>query len=295
MPLAETALAAEDLVLGYRVDIRREDNPWRSTCERNAEYTINDVVMGPADALDSHLPEEGHVKPFTAVKDADGGLQADETVLRWDGWSFALPTLESACRHHRTRPRSQSTSCRTGSSGTSRSRPAGCPRCASPTATRCVSASPTSPAAGWGSTRSTTTKTASDSITYRRHDPIQPPTLRAAGGFTPGAAIDVLVIRSDNGQPDPDYPLTETRAVDPPTAPLQLIEQHRMLDGLTDEQSFELAQRAMRADAAGSGLPDPAAEGINAFVPAEPGGLEESRSRRIKWVPVLAQPEAQVD
>ena len=70
-----------------------------------------------------------------------------------------------------------------------------------------------------------------------------------------------------------------------PTSPLQLIEQHRMLDGLTDEQSFELAQRAMRADAAGSGLPDPAAEGINAFVPAEPGGLEESRSRRIKWVP----------
>ena len=83
--------------------------------------------------------------------------------------------------------------------------------------------------------------------------------------------------------------------MDPPTAPLQLIEQHRMLDGLTDEQSFELAQRAMRADAAGSGLPDPAAEGINAFVPAEPGGLEESRSRRISGFRSLAQPEAQVD
>ena len=45
-----------------------------------------------------------------------------------------------------------------------------------------------------------------------------------------------------------------------------------MLDGLTNEESFELAQRAMRADAAGSGLPDPVAVGISAV-----------RARRAGW------------
>ena len=38
---------------------------------------------------------------------------------------------------------------------------------------------------------------ASATVIYRRHHPIQPPQLRAAGPFAPGAAINRLVIRSD--------------------------------------------------------------------------------------------------
>jgi hypothetical protein len=78
---ADTVLAAEDLVLGYRVDVRRESNPWRSLCERDAVYRIDDLLIGQPGVVGS-VREEGHVKGFAAVKDADGGLHADEVVLR---------------------------------------------------------------------------------------------------------------------------------------------------------------------------------------------------------------------
>ena len=73
---------------------------------------------------------------------------------------------------------------------------------------------------------------------YRRHDPIQPPRLRASGAVRAGRghrpARDPQ--RPGPGPPgqlhaiDRDYPLAETRTLDPPIASLQLIEQHGMLD-----------------------------------------------------------------
>ncbi len=83
--MTDTVLAAEDLVLGYRVDIRRGDNPWHSLCERDAQYKVNGVVIGTAGSPNGYVREEGHVKAFAAVKDADGALHSDEVVLRWDG------------------------------------------------------------------------------------------------------------------------------------------------------------------------------------------------------------------
>jgi hypothetical protein len=289
--MADNVLSAEDLVLGYRVDIRREDDPWRSLCERDAAYYVNGVVIGTERASDGHVREEGHVKAFTAIKDANGALHADEVVLRWGGWSLTLPTPNL----------------RGDTSGPARAanRPLpylfewnfAIPQGRLPRlrfADRYQMRIRVADIAGGGLALGDVDgdEAASATVIYRRHDPIQPPQLRAAGQFAPGAAIDRLVIRSDKDmtpeqlhEADPDYPLRETRTLDPPTASLQLVEQHRMLDALTDERSFELARRAMRADAAGSGLPDPAAEGVNAYIPAEPGGLTQAVSDRIGWSP----------
>jgi hypothetical protein len=284
-------LGADDLVLGYRVDIRREDNPWRSLCERDAEYRIDGVAIGPAGSPQGCVREEGHVKAFPAVKDADGELHADEVVLRWDGWSLALPTLN--LRGDTGGPTRDSNEPLPYRFEWEFAIPPGrlpALRFADRYQMRIRVADITG--GGLSLNDVDSDEAASATITYRRHDPIQPPRLRAPGPLAPGAAIDRLVIRSDKDMTpeqlhasDPDYPLTETRTLDPPTASLQLVEQHRMLDGQTDERSFKLAQRAMLADASGSGLPDPAAEGVNATVPAEPGGLTQPRSERSKWAP----------
>jgi hypothetical protein len=299
--MAETVLAAEDLVLGYRVDIRRGAHPWRSLCERDVKYKVNGISIGTSAAPNGFLREEGHVKPFTAVKvkpfaalnDADGALYADEVVLRWDGWSLAVP-----------RP-----NLRADTSGPAREsshplpyqfewrfeiprNPGRLPalRFSGLYQVRIRIADITG--GGLSLDDVDSDDAASAAVLYRRHDPIQPPQLRAAGQFAPGAAIDRLVIRSDEGmtpeqlhQADPDYPAKETRTLDPPAVSLQLVEQHGRLDGETDERSFELAQRAMRADAAETGLPDWAAEGVNAFIPVEPGGLTHSASDRSDWTP----------
>jgi hypothetical protein len=289
--MADTILGADDLVLGYRVDIRREDNPWCSLCERDAAYKVDGADIGPAESSDAYVREEGHVKAFPAVKDADGGLHADEVVLRWGGWSLVVPT-PNLLADTSGPARDPSNSLPYRFEWKFAAPPGRLPalRFADRYQMRIRIADITG--GGLGLDDVDSDAAASDTVTYRRHDPIQPPQLRGPGPFAPGAAIDRLVIRSDKDvtpeqlhAADPDYPLTETRTLDPPTASLQLIEQHRMLDGETDERSFELARRAMYAEAAGSGLPDPVAEGVNATVPAEPGGLTQPRSERSKWVP----------
>ena len=289
--MTDVVLAAEDLMLGYRVDIRRKDDPWRSVCERDAAYAVNGVAIGAGGAANGSVREEGHVKPFTAVKDAHGALHADEAVLRWDGWSLALPLPNL----------------RGDTSGPDRAASQPLPyqfawhfaipqgrlpalRFADRYQVRVRIADLAGGGLGLGDVVSDAA--ASVTVIYRRHDPIPPPQLRAVGPFAVGAAIDRLVIRSDKDMTpeqlhdaDPDYPLRETRTLDPPIASLQLVEQHRMLDGLSDEQSFALARRAMQADASGAGLPDPMAEGLNAFIPAEPGGLTTAVSARVGWSP----------
>ncbi len=84
--LSDLQLAADDLVLGYRVDIRKQSGDWFSLGERKATYFVDGKPIGGRDSL-----EEGHVKPGAVTLGADKVLRAGEVVVRWDGWSFATP------------------------------------------------------------------------------------------------------------------------------------------------------------------------------------------------------------
>ena len=89
--MAETVLAAEDLVLGYRVDIRRGIKAWCSLCERDAEYKVNGVAIGRRGRPTAAYAKKDTSKRSQRSKDADGALHADDVVVRWNGWSLALP------------------------------------------------------------------------------------------------------------------------------------------------------------------------------------------------------------
>ena len=287
--MADAELTADDLVLGYRVDIRHAGSAWHSVCERDVAYSVNDVPIGRSNR-DERVREEGHVKPFAAVREADGELRADEVVLRWDGWSLALPKpnlrgdTPGSTRNNQTLPFDFQWDFTI---------PAGrLP--ALRFANRYQLRVRVADIAGGGLTLNELTgnTAASADMSYRRHDPVLPPTLHGPAKFAAGAAIDRLVIRSDHDKTvedinaaDQDYPVTESRELRPPTASFGLIEQHRMLDDLTDEASFALAQRAVHADATGTGLPDPVASGVNAFVPKAPGGPAEPLSDESAWFP----------
>lgn len=91
-------LTADDLVLGYRIDVLPElgGEHWFSLHRRRATYTVHEhprdrkrsedsVVVGVTGA-----PEEGHIKTNAAVSDWTG-LHADEIVAGWRGWSLAVP------------------------------------------------------------------------------------------------------------------------------------------------------------------------------------------------------------
>ncbi|MDX6743835.1 hypothetical protein [Actinocorallia sp. A-T 12471] len=296
--LENAELTAEDLVLGYRVDIRSADRPWRSLCEREATYTV-EGADGVTVALGAPgTREEGHVKPFAAVKTPDGALHADEAVLRWDGWSLAVPFLNLLAdspgpsatpgadppyvfRWDFRPPDGSLPRLRFGKFYQMRIRVADL-----------TGGGPGLADAG--------ADTASEPVRYVRNDPIQPPRLSHDGGSATGAAVDRMVIRSDPGMSaaafhaaNPQYPAVETRTLHPPSASFATIEQHGGFDpgpAGTDpefaERTWRLAVRALLAEENGDihgALPDPAAVGVNARLVAAPGGLAEDVQDTSAW------------
>jgi hypothetical protein len=85
-------LWAEDLVRGYRIDVwDRTTGVWRSLCEREATYDLNDgqVTILPA------TTEEGTVRLGATVSPDPSShphlVYLHEALVSWTGWSLAAP------------------------------------------------------------------------------------------------------------------------------------------------------------------------------------------------------------
>ncbi|MEV5017694.1 hypothetical protein ACIGW1_31885 [Streptomyces sp. NPDC053780] len=323
--LGDAELTAEDLVLGYRVDIRTEDNDWLSLSERRATYTVvaadgRTIPLGEPDRL-----EEGHIAPYAAVKTPDGRLQADEVVIRWTGWGLAAPPVDllSAGSEAQADPQNAPPYDFRWSFGPPIDRlPDGrtvgrLPRLRFANSYQMRVRIADLTGGGPGLTDPGGTDGATDTVVYTRNDPIRPPRLSRdgtgggpgggpdGGEFAAGAAIDKMVIRSDRNTSvaafvaaHPQYPAVERRGIHPPTAGFALTEQHMEFDPDPDdpedsrpeftERTWKLALRALRAEAAGDpvgALLDPATSGVSAHIRPAPGGLAESIIDRTAWRP----------
>ncbi|MFG2593175.1 hypothetical protein [Streptomyces sp. NPDC048438] len=293
--LAGRVLGAEDLVLGYRLDVRPQDsNTWFSLQARVARYTVDDRPVGP----ETEVPEEGHLKPNMMVKTEDG-LHTDQIVAGWTGWSLAVPrpTLDG------TQPTSSPSALaaeripyrfvahvevaegslpelRFGRAYQLRARVAD------------IAGGGLLPDDHLAASRPT------DEIPYTRWEPVPPPEVlvpegllvedpREPGRFRvnhellgPGGTLERLVVRSsptpngdfrpDEFEGDPAYPANDHRTFSPPATTFQLAEQHGVLSDPA-EDGRDRATRAITA-APGTGLPDPAAHGAAATVMPEPAG-----------------------
>ncbi|MEU2267486.1 hypothetical protein ABZ568_13930 [Streptomyces olindensis] len=296
-------LTAEDLVLGYRVDIRTgDDEQWHPLCLRRASYTVEGADGRLITLGDPALPEEGHIKPYAAVQTPDGRLHADEVVVRWDGWSLAVPFVNLLGPSPQPEPDPATTPpyvFRGDFSPVDGTLPR--LRFVVRYAMRVRVADVTG--GGPGLDEPTGPTAATDTVKYARSDPIRPPSLSHDGTFGAGAALDRLVVRSDLGMnaaqfsaAHPQYPPVERRTLRRPTVSFAIAEQHGVFDprqGNPDdagpaftERTWKLALRALRADAADDpdgALPDPATSGVNAYVAAAPGGLNEPVTDRSAW------------
>lgn len=285
-------LTADDLVLGYRVDIKAGDEEWLPLCERDATYTVNGHRIRPTDAPQ---PEEGHLSPFSAVK-VGNQLYTDQLVVRWEGWSLAAPIVRLAPDPLDTPPPGASDDLPYRFGWEFSLPPGRLPRLRF--GTRYAMRVRVADLAGGGVRFEDVlddTSAASATIVYTRHDPLPPPTLQSdVAHFPPGAAIDRMVIRSDRGKAPQDlqdrnplYLAVDTRRLVAPRASLNLVEQHGVLDDRTDEDSWKLASRAIAADPDDptAGLADPAAAGINARIASASGATAGNLETRVKWSP----------
>lgn len=299
----DQVLTAEQLVLGYRIDVRRGGGDWRSLHARIAEYDVGGVRLGTA-AQPLALSEEGHVKANAASRRPDGSIDADETVARWDGWSLSVP-----------RPRFDGTTRRGRRRGAElpidldfrfHVDPGSLPALRF-TADYALRARVVDMAGG-GLERldPAADRCALVVDSYGRYEPVPSPDVLlpagvAAADLGPGEAADHLVIRSAPGvsvddfpAANPRHPLNAGRRLTRPVASLDLAEQHGMLDGVDDQQAFAWVQRALAASAlvlegappAADQLPDPAAGGIQVVPlpsPASPPAAFARRDWRTRW------------
>ena len=306
---ADKVLTAEDLVLGYRIDVRLQDrDTWFSLHRRNATYRVGDL---PKILVED---EEGHLKPHAAVLD-DKGLRTDEVVARWDGWSLSVP-----------RPRLDG-----GSNVRTRSDlempydfevdyepvPASLLELEFGRA-YAVRARVADLAGGGLQLRDRPVGGPTKLETYVRYEPLPPPRLvppaglmvldhSAAGGFRidssvvgPGGSNERLVIRSEpdgdgfsmaSFDSDPAYPDNNRRRFEAPLTTFALAEQHGVLR-LSDDAGAELASRAFVGGQAGEVSPagleaaqlsDPAALGMAVAILTQPGLLDDEKSDDRPW------------
>ena len=242
-------LDADDLTLGYRVDVRPRGGQWSSLMLRKARYLINEREI-------AELVEEGHVKPGAAVLQG-GTLVAGELVARWSGWSLAVTQARPASPRnslpftfsweHAVEPGSL-LPLRFGRSYHLRIRLADL--------------------TGHGVALADQDQTmGTASIPYSRYEPVGAPAVTLADpamDLGPGGDVDQLVVRADA----PDYPANNARRLTPPLVGLDLAEQHGMLDGV-DAATFDQVLLALEG-----GLPDPASGGVMVFPVAEPGAVD---------------------
>lgn len=287
-------LSADDLVLGYRLDVRdRETEDWRSLHARDAKYT----VLGLEEILLAEGIEEGHVKPLAAVENESGGLQADEIVATWSGWSLSLPR-PAFDRSNPTPPQPVSNTTyrlswdfdivekslprlRFGHRYDLRARVAdlagGGLTLEDPLAGRCII----------GGTQ------------YLRFDPILPPDVKVprGGELKYGDSAQHVVIRSDSGVPHeafitqfPKYASSNTRELHPPRSSLAVAEQHGAIDRIETMEAWTQIIAATGGTGFGEevapAVPDYASAGVVVhplLLPGEAPAAPSDRPWRGDW------------
>ncbi|MHA3703096.1 hypothetical protein ACXR2U_13035 [Jatrophihabitans sp. YIM 134969] len=263
----DPVLHAEDLVLGYRIDVRAADETtWNPLCARQATYHLDDTLVGTAAAF-----EEGHVKVHAAVRDASGQVRTDEVVTRWDGWSLAVP---------RPFPLRSTGLPGAGDDLSDPPDPADLPyRLSTEFAVPAASLPPlrfgtsyqlrarVADIAGGGVPVDVASPTdhATTAFTFARYEPVASPGITAVDSDADGSGFPLgqLVVTSEGGDPsggaaDPPSTGRTQRTLTRPTVALTTAEWHGALSG-DAETTWPLVQLA-----AAQQLPDPAAYGLTA-------------------------------
>ncbi|MEU2061293.1 hypothetical protein [Streptomyces sp. NPDC013455] len=305
-------LTADDLVLGYRIDVLPElgGDEWFSLHRRTATYRVHDrrpdgglsedsTVIG-GDGEGTGLPEEGHLKANAAVHDRDG-LHADEIVAGWRGWSLAVP-----------RPSFDATP-----------QPSPPPAPGMNISMSFEAADGTLPRLRFGRHYSLRARVAdvaggglgpedpaADRHTtapefYGRYEPLCAPEVAYPEGTDParsgpGESVEHVVVRSDpllgidveEFAGSVDHPLHDERVLHPPGSTMAVAEQHGAFDGdgdtaERDRLTWEWVRRALaaadpEAPEGARPLPDPAAGGIVA-ARAEPNTPMPTRAWEERW------------
>lgn len=97
--LTNEILYADDINLGYRMDVQPEDKPgkWFSLHKRNNKYAYLDL-SGKENVINGMEADEGFLQTSASEEKTETGtqLKVGEAIARWEGWSLSVPRPGSA-------------------------------------------------------------------------------------------------------------------------------------------------------------------------------------------------------
>lgn len=97
--LTPEVLYADDINLGYRMDVQPEDKPgkWFSLHRRINQYSYVNP-SGTAIEIPGMEPDEGFIQTSASEEKTETGsqLKVGEAIARWEGWSLSVPRPGSA-------------------------------------------------------------------------------------------------------------------------------------------------------------------------------------------------------
>ncbi len=254
-PPPKITLYAEDVTQGYRIDAYDQTTgAWGQLCARSAApspgpggYVVgaSPSTVVPVPSGDEGWVELGLTSPGTGTS---GDLCLPETLIGWRGWSLVAPRPGQHLSDSPTDGLTPETyNPATGSI---------------PLQIAYAATPGTLPPLRFGHTYqlraravdlagnsipfSTDTSAAaftwaSPAALYGRAEPVASPVLVPTAPRTPGDSLETLVIRSNYDIPDTSPSILPTsRWVAPPTASVQLAEQHGALDGATGKPQASL-------------------------------------------------------
>lgn len=313
-PSGLPVLTADDLVLGYRLDVRRGGSDWHSMMQRQSVYTVNDVPIGGG-----WNPEEGHLPPASGAKGTADEVYADGVVVRWNGHRLSVPQPGPDGRElsaevvHRGPYRFE------WQHAVDDGEPLGLPelRFGDDYQLRLRVLDLAGGGLGPGDVAGDTS--ASVLTTYARHEPVLPPEMPPPTGLVvvnahddgrrratvasellgPSGSLTRLVIRSDPRGATPQtpedlaaiYPANRDRMLLPPAATFTLTEWDDRLNGAGPE-TWRLVRRARAVPRSSeepqagrhyTWVPDAAADGVSATVLPLSGRLAQSGPSLADW------------
>jgi hypothetical protein len=261
------ALDAEDLLLGYRLDVKREGERWRSLSVRRASYLVEGVPLAVG-----AIEEEGHIKAEAALDYGDGTLRTDDIVARWTGWNHV--TRRPAFVADTTAPVDGQEARRLD--WVFETVPGAQPRLRFGASYRLRLRVADIAGGGLAIDDPLAENQTTQVVSYGRYEPVGSPDVLAVEGapMLPGESVFEVVVRSDRDMTptqfaaaNPAYSDTSIRLLEPPRTAIGMAEQHKMMDDLDAAQSWAIVAPVLTgADPASRiALPDPAASGVAGY------------------------------
>jgi hypothetical protein len=277
----KSGLTAEDIVRGYRVDVKDADDPtavWASLCRRLISYEVGEGAARAPWPPSGQPPieEEGWVK-LGATSGADRSTEPDlvvtESLVRWAGWSLCarrpgkhIGTGDEPAQFPRAADAESETELKLATDVDAV--PGSLPRLRFGRRyfMRVRAADLAGNGVPW------THDGASPAIgpaPYSRFEPVAAPTVVPREEPKAGESLERIVIRSLNDDPSKDHEQTEQkvdRHIAPQLASQLLSEQHGMFDGMSPAASYALVKERQgtygkEGDEDGSGVvPHPEAQ-----------------------------------